>query len=176
MKNYTYNGITTTTPNLSGRFIKAVATSDLIGESTGLDVDVNNNITLKPENLPVHSHPHQSHTHTLTTITGVVEESEVLTTTINTVSNIKTDTSTVIETITPGEGTSITSTTKEVLSSMTPETEDVTVSLGKHTHNITISGGEVQSAESKEITQENVEVSSFNIEPNYYALLFIMKL
>lgn len=49
---HTYNNITTTTPNLVNRFIKAVATADEIGEVNNPDLNTSNELTLQSKHLP----------------------------------------------------------------------------------------------------------------------------
>ena len=55
-------------------------------------------------------------------------------------------------------------------------TQDTLIySGGNHTHNILISEGEIQKTVSKESEKEWLN-QPINIEPNYYSLIFIMKL
>lgn len=105
----TYNGITTTPPDLRDRFIKAASDENSIG---AVDTNETNNIiTLTVDNLPAHSHTYD-----------------------------------IYKTVNIGQGSS---SVKQVLST-----------------------------EKKESVNTNTTGSAkaFSIEPNYYALLFIMKL
>ena len=141
---YTFNGVESTTPNLVGRFIKAV---DDVESISATDVHENNDFTLLQEHLPSHSHPHKSHTHSF---------SGSGSTTIKTSSS---------------------ESAKEAIVSITDGTsgfsgDDVTIEDA--TVNISISGT-TGSATSQEDTQTWAN-NSFKIEPNYYSLIFIMKL
>lgn len=152
---YTYQGITTTTPNLVNRFIKAVATSELVGEVINPDLTEDNLFTIQEEHLPEHSHPHKTHAHTYEG-TGTDSISQ----TINVVTSASEKQAIVtMEGGTPGHsGDDVTS-------------EDVSISGDIE---ITISGN-TSSVTSEEDTKTWTN-KSFNIEPHYYSLIFIMKL
>jgi hypothetical protein len=62
-----------------------------------------------------------------------------------------------------------------VITDINPQTESGTISGGNHTHNLTISGGSVSSVTSTE-SEKTWSNKSIKIEPNYYSLIFIMKL
>jgi microcystin-dependent protein len=55
---YTFNGVTSTTPDLRNKFIKAVATVSEIQNVNNPDLTEYNEFTLTEEHLPKHSHPH----------------------------------------------------------------------------------------------------------------------
>ena len=52
------------TPNLVGKFIKAVASADEVGDNDSI-LDENNELILSQDYSPKHSHPHKAHTHSL---------------------------------------------------------------------------------------------------------------
>lgn len=134
---YTYEGVTSKTPNLIGQFIKGTnVTQDdnNIKAVTNPALDSDNNFTLQEKHLPAHSHPHKAHSHTfsgsdncLTTATGI---------------QIATGTDGTCDDVSSGSVT-ISGTT----------------------------GNQTSVEQSKTWTNE-----SFKLEPNYYALIFIMKL
>lgn len=53
---YVYNGVTTTTPNLTNRFIKAVSSVENIGAVDNDSLNENNRLMLKDTQLPPHKH------------------------------------------------------------------------------------------------------------------------
>lgn len=169
---HTYDGITSVTPNLVNKFIKAVDYTENVGEVLNPDLTSNNEFTLEKRHLPEHNHPHQEHTHTISGTSVVIENSGDLTVS----GTQKTHFTSVISTITDE---SITSTSTDVVGSVTNETEyvtsDVSLTGGNHTHSITITEGTISNSTSKENSQ-TWENQKFKIEPNYYALIFIMKL
>ena len=152
---YTYKGVTSTTPNLINKFIKAVATPEEIMEVSNVNLNEYNEFRLTSEHLPSHTHPHQAHTHSFSgsdsqnvsmsfyALTGATEKQAIVTIEGGT-SNYS------------GDDTS---------------GENITIS---DTVNINISGI-TESATSTEIDKV-WENKSFKIEPNYYSLIFIMKL
>lgn len=175
---YTHNGVQTTTPNLSGRFIKAVVSSSDVGESSNLDVDSDNKITITQDNLPQHNHPHQEHTHSISQITGSIENSGDLTLNFSGGSSVKEVTqnepTSVVISVT-GEG--VTTESSDIYSLISVNTSDVTGSVtgGNHTHNLSISGGQLETSTSVE-SDKTWANTPIKIEPNYYSLIFIMKL
>lgn len=52
------------TPNLVGKFIKAVASIDEVGDNESI-LNKDNELVLSQDYLPKHSHPHKAHTHSL---------------------------------------------------------------------------------------------------------------
>lgn len=152
---YTYKGVTSTTPNLINKFIKAVATPEEITAVNNQDLNDQNEFKLTAEHLPNHTHPHQAHTHSFSgsgsqdvsisfyALNGATEKQAIVTMEGGTSGHSGDDTS----------------------------GGDITVN---NTVSISISGttGESTSTE-MEKTWEN---KSFKIEPNYYSLIFIMKL
>ena len=60
---YTYNGITSKTPNLINRFIKAVGNISDVSAVDNPDLNSANEFNLKDRHLPDHSHPHKAHSH-----------------------------------------------------------------------------------------------------------------
>lgn len=164
---YEYQGQKYRTPNLVGRFIKAVGTYAEIGEGNVHNAGKNNEFTLGEHHLPAHTHPHEAHTHTLSKISGTLEDSGDLTFTMSKsyISDVEVDTSSV--TLTGGDNA--------VITEVDTQTESGTISGGNHTHKLTISGGSVSSVSSTE-SNKVWSNKSFKIEPNYYSLIFIIKL
>lgn len=166
---YEYQGQKYRTPNLVGRFIKAVDKYSDIGEGNVHNNGSSNEFTLGEHHLPAHTHPHSAHTHTISNITGTLGESGDLSLS----SNIEYMTTTEVTTV------DVIPANSEELTSVIDGIEDIKsvvgVSGGNHTHELTISGGstdETISTESEKIWSNQ----SFKIEPNYYSLIFIMKL
>lgn len=152
---YIYDGVTSETPNLVNRFIKAVSNTSDVGEGNNPDLNTNNEFTLTEAHLPEHTHPHTTHKHTFEG-----SGSSNVEVTVNTLVNPTSKTA--IVTVEGGtEGT------------VGDDVETGTVT-GTGTVSMTISGetSEVTSEESPK-TWEN---KAFKIEPNYYSLIFIMKL
>lgn len=174
---YTYNGVTSITPDLRNKFIRASVDAEHYGPSENLDVNENNELTLRKEHLPEHSHPHKPHTHTMTDSTVVIENSGDLSLSGNQLTNTagKSENSTTV--LAAGEG--VTEGTAEVLAgievSNTEGTAAITLTGGNHTHTGTITNGTITESTSEEDIQ-TWENTSIKIEPNYYALIFIMKL
>ena len=154
---YTYDGITSVTPNLVNKFIKAVVSIENTGEVLNPDLTSDNEFTLEKRHLPEHDHPHQEHTHTISGTSVSIENSGDLTvsgtqkTYFNNVSPIP---ASVISNITDE---SITNTTTDVVGSVTNETEeetsDVSLTGGNHTHSITITEGTISNSTSTESSQ-----------------------
>jgi hypothetical protein len=63
----------------------------------------------------------------------------------------------------------------EVISSITPTSENIYTTGGVHTHTATIVEGTIADSESTEQSQK-WDNAPINIEPEYYALIFIIKL
>lgn len=172
---YVYKGITTTTPNLIGRFIKAVGTKEEIGIIDQEHLEEDNTFTLTSDHLPEHTHPHNAHSHNISDLTGELENSGDLSGTLtdsNYVYNVSSDTVEVITTVT---GSDITTSSTQVAANVTTDTQGGTSVGGNHTHSLVISGGTISETQSEEaeVTWTN---KPFKIEPNAYALIFIIKL
>ena len=162
-KTYTYNGISSTTPNLVGRFIKAAKSIDEVGAGG------NSELRLEEKHLPAHTHPHLPHTHTISGLTGMIEDSGDLT--------LEGQRS-VINTTTKTESFTAKTTgwdSADAVSKVIVEYGSEEIIGGNHAHSITISGGKISESTSKETTKSWAN-EAINIEPNYYALIFIMKL
>ena len=166
-KKHWYQGQQYTTPNLVGRFIKAVGSYNDIGEGNVHNNGKSNEFTLEEQHLPAHTHPHAAHTHTLSEISGTLEDSGDLTFAMPTSYISDAGVSATLVTLEGGENA--------VITDVNPQTESGTISGGNHTHNLTISGGNVSSETSTESDKVWTN-QSFNIEPNYYSLIFIIKL
>ena len=60
---YTFNGVTSVTPDLRGRFIKGAQAFDGVHVIDNEDLNAQNELVLAEKHLPSHSHPHQQHSH-----------------------------------------------------------------------------------------------------------------
>lgn len=170
-KTYTYNGVETVTPDLIGRFIKAVGTIDKIGPTDNPDLITNDDgtyaIQLNSDHLPEHNHPHTQHTHNIEQLNITVNDSGDLALVNNNV--ISTETTTVVSTI-----------TSEFIEHETKEVDNIKSTTdnivgGNHTHSLTISDPIITPSTSTEDTKTWAN-KSIHIEPYYYALVFIIKL
>lgn len=183
-REHVYEGVTTTTPNLIDKFIKANVPNEdnsgyICSASQDLDVNEKNELILQKEHLPEHNHPHHPHTHTITGTTVNIEESGNLSFSFNQSTNtldITQDEGTAIitvggEGITTDSGTFITN----VSDSSQTNSKSVNITGGNHSHNGTVTEGTISESTSQEETQ-TWENKAIKIEPNYYSLIFIMKL
>lgn len=136
------------TPNLIDRFIKA---SDTVEEVNPDNVNENNEITLKAENLPEHHHPHKKHYH-------YFEGSDTDTITDNYASYNNS------YSVSEGEGDPTTSGENWSAHS---ETETISINISGYT--------------SSKISEEDTwqygdEPEPIKLEPRHYKLIFIMKI
>lgn len=168
---YEFEGVTSTTPNLINRFIKAVATAEEVKETLNENLNQQNEFTLKEENLPKHSHPHKAHTHEHTEITGSISNSGDLS--VSGTGYTYSHTMEAVQSVSGPEDVPITSSKGD--SGEYYESTTYTYTGGNHTHDLTISGGQIQESPSIE-DDKTWENKSFKLEPNYYSLIFIMKL
>lgn len=171
---YTYNGNTVTVPDLRGRFIKAVTDTNDVGKKDNEDLH-DNLLTISEEHLPKHSHPHKEHTHSLSNMNVSVEDSGDLNIDVTSDYNhLEPNTKrTFVSEITDDSITFKTSTIQEY---RTVEDDDnYTVTGGSHTHSVNTLSGTIYAATSSE-SNKTWENKAINIEPNYYALIFIIKL
>lgn len=152
---YTYNGITSKTPNLINRFIKAVGTISDVLAVDNPDLNTANEFNLDERHLPSHSHPHKTHSHSFEG-----SGSDEVSITINAVNS-----ATEKQAIVTMEG-GISGHSGDDVSNSDINAND-TVSI-----NISGTTSEVSSIEDTKIWANE----SFKIEPNYYSLIFIMKL
>lgn len=167
------------TPNLVGKFIKAVATKEEIGENNVLNE--NNEFTLTQEYLPKHSHPHNPHTHTfnLDNVSINIEESGDLNLAIQQPINVySTEEKSLIQSISDESIVTESGTVNNIIGS---EEQKLTITGGNHSHNATLSTTdnlETQESTSEEVPLEDLEWPNkpIKIEPNSYSLIFIMKL
>lgn len=160
-KEHEYKGVVTVTPNLIGKFIKASESSGATGGS--------NEITISTSNLPEHSHPHNTHSHSISGTLITIDSSE----------NLNTESSTAFVTDVSFDTAQVSNNAEdsftEVVSSITPTSENIYTTGGVHTHTATIVEGTIADSESTEQSQQ-WENNSINIEPEYYTLIFIIKL
>ena len=174
---YTYGGVETTTPNLVGRFIKAVTDVTQVGVVNQEHLTESNDFTLTPEHLPEHSHPHKPHTHTISKIVGTIEESGNLSANLDS-SNYACDISEqfidVVSSVSHSDQ-EVSTTTASVISGIDRSTQGGTTTGSNHTHSLIVTGGNISETQSVEdvVTWEN---KTIKIEPNAYALIFIIKL
>lgn len=143
---HTFNGITSKTPDLRNRFIKAVATVEEIKEVDNTSLNENGELVLTTDNLPKHSHPHYSHSHSFLgdnsdSFTVLTEASEG-----NVITSIEGGT----------EGKAITSVTSSTIA--------------------IYNEGTSSEYSTEKDWQYKEQPDPVRIEPNYYSLVFIMKL
>lgn len=176
---HTFNGVTSVTPNLVNKFIKAVSSDSEVGEVLNPDLNSDNEFILTSDHLPEHNHPHKEHTHTLGDMVATTEPSGELTMPISYTDNtviVSSDPASVISEVS-GEG--ITSVSTEVVGSVSSTSAESStngsLSGANHSHDVYISGVSVSDSTSEEDTQTWVN-KAFKIEPNHYSLIFIMKL
>ena len=176
-RTYTYEGVETTTPNLVGRFIKAVTDITQVGVINQEHLTDKNDFTLTSEYLPEHSHPHKPHTHTISEIDGTIKESGNLSANLDS-SNYACDISEqfidVVSSVSHSDQ-DMSTTTASVVSSINRDTQGGTTTGGNHNHSLIITGGNISETQSVEdiVPWEN---KTIKIEPNAYALIFIIKL
>lgn len=169
------------TPNLVGKFIKAVSSFDKVGENES-QLTENNEFTITQEFLPKHSHPHKQHSHNISgTLSGTVGNSGDLTVSLD-YSNYNWGIESVQKTfVTSVTGEGVTSETGTVDSVSNIKTQGGNATGGSHTHSISLDaegGVSLSSATSEEETLEDSEWPNkpIKIEPRSYSLVFIMKL
>lgn len=169
---YEWNGVQSQTPDLRNRFIKAVSTVEEIKASDpNPDLNENGKLVLKEEHLPSHTHPHEEHTHILNNLYGSAEESGTLQ--VSGTGYIFSHKMEAVQSVQGPEDVEIT--TEKGDSGEYYSQDTLTYLGGNHTHNISISGGEIQNTISQESKKEWLN-QPITIEPNYYSLIFIMKL
>lgn len=169
------------TPNLVGKFIKAVSAIDQIGDNES-ELNENNELIITQEHLPKHSHPHKPHTHNLEgNLSGTTGSSGDLTVSLN-YSDYNWGIGSVQKTfVTSVTGEGVTSETGTVDGVSNIRTQGGKATGGSHTHSISLDveeGVSLSSATSKEETLEDSEWPNkpLKIEPRSYSLVFIMKL
>ena len=169
------------TPNLVGKFIKAVSEIDQIGDNES-ELNENNEFIITQEHLPKHSHPHKPHTHNLGgDLSGTTGSSGDLTVSLDYSDynwGIESVQKTFVTSVT-GEG--VTSETGTVDGVSNIKTQGGTATGGSHTHSISLEtdkGTSLSSATSEEQTLSDSEWPNkpLKIEPRSYSLVFIMKL
>lgn len=168
------------TPNLVGKFIKAVSAIDQIGDNES-ELNENNEFIITQEHLPKHSHPHKPHTHNLGDLSGITGSSGDLTVSLDYSDynwGIESVQKTFVTSVT-GEG--VTSETGIVDGVSNIRTQGGNATGGNHTHSISLNtegGVSLSSAISEEETLEDSEWLNkpIKIEPRSYSLVFIMKL
>ena len=153
-RTYNYKGESITTPNLVGRFIKAVSDKSEVQSVNVRNGGNDNNFTLLEEHLPSHSHPHTSHTHAINVSASGTSELEVPK----------------IQTTTGNAITSLDGYTANPSGDFIKQAPEIV----RGTCSIRISGQtETSISQEQSKTWKNTPIT---IEPNYYSLIFIMKL
>lgn len=169
------------TPNLVGKFIKAVASADEVGDNDSI-LDENNELILSQDYLPKHSHPHKAHTHSLSgDLSGTTGSSGDLSVSLEYSDynwGIESVSKTFVTSVT-GEGITTKTGTVDGVSNI--KTQGGTATGGSHTHSISLEtdeGTSLSSATSEEQTLSDSEWPNkpLKIEPRSYSLVFIMKL
>lgn len=169
------------TPNLVGKFIKAVASADEVGDNDSI-LDENNELILSQDYLPKHSHPHKAHTHSLSgDLSGTTGSSGDLSVSLEYSDynwGIESVSKTFVTSVT-GEGITTETGTVDGVSNI--KTQGGTATGGSHTHSISLEtdeGTSLSSATSEEQTLSDSEWpnKSLKIELRSYSLVFIMKL
>lgn len=169
------------TPNLIGKFVKAVATVDQIGDNPS-ELNENNELILAQEHLPKHSHPHKEHTHSLDgNISGTTGSSGDLTVALDYSDynqGIEGVTKTFVTSV-AGEGVTTESGTVDEVSNI--KTQGGNATGGNHTHSVLLDIDEGTSLSSTKSQEEELVDSEWpnnpiKIEPRSYSLIFIMKL
>ena len=169
------------TPNLIGKFVKAVAIVDQIGDNPS-ELNENNELILAQEHLPKHSHPHKEHTHSLDgNISGTTGSSGDLTVALDYSDynwGIEGVTKTFVTSV-AGEGVTTESGTVDGVSNI--KTQGGNATGGSHTHSISLAtDGEASLSSTKSQEEELVDSewpnNPIKIEPRSYSLVFIMKL
>ncbi len=168
------------TPNLIGKFIKAVDAPEKVGDNETV-LNEKNELTLTKEYLPKHNHPHNPHTHNLSgNASGYTGDSGDLALDFKWSDynyGINYDVKSVVTSVT-GEG--VTSSTGNVNSVSNIYTQGGQALGGDHYHSISLDADSmtVLSETSTEQTLKDEEWPNkpIKIEPRSYSLIFIMKL
>lgn len=169
------------TPNLVGKFIKAVASADEVGDNDST-LDENNELILSQDYLPKHSHPHKARTHSLSgDLSGTTGSSGDLSVSLEYSDynwGIESVSKTFVTSVT-GEGITTETGTVDGVSNI--KTQGGTATGGSHTHSISLEtdeGTSLSSATSEEQTLSDSEWPNkpLKIESRSYSLIFIMKL
>lgn len=169
------------TPNLVGKFIKAVASADEVGDNDSIP-DENNELILSQDYLPKHSRPHKAHTHSLSgDLSGTTGSSGDLSVSLEYSDynwGIESVSKTFVTSVT-GEGITTETGTVDGVSNI--KTQGGTATGGSHTHSISLEtdeGTSLSSATSEEQTLSDSEWpnKSLKTELRSYSLVFIMKL
>lgn len=169
------------TPNLVGKFIKAVASADEVGDNDSI-LDENNELILSQDYLLKHSHPHKAHTHSLSgDLSGTTGSSGDLSVSLEYSDynwGIESVSKTFVTSVT-GEGITTETGTVDGVSNI--KTQGGTATGGSHTHSISLEtdeGTSLSSATSEEQTLSDSEWPNkpLKTEPRSYSLVFIMKL
>lgn len=159
------------TPNLIGKFIKAVSTSSEVGDNES-DLDENNEIVLSREYLPKHNHPH---THNIEgTLSGTIGNSGNLSIPFERTDYNYGISATPRTVVTAVSGGLVRPTTETINEITNINSFGGSVIGGDHSHSITINKD--ISLSSEIIQEEEWQNKSLKIEPRSYSLIFIMKL
>ena len=175
---HTYEGVTSKTPNLIDRFIKGcnVGPSNNLGQYVKPQNNpdaTNGQMTLQPKHLPHHEHTHGQHYHSISGLNISIDKSGDLDMDVNYVSeSITIGPGSGAEVVTNVSGADIVSTSTGI--TISPNSTQISLVGGDHDHTGTVNG-DTKHAVSEQV-QDSYTQESFSIEPNYYSLIFIMKL
>ena len=151
----TWEGMSITPPDLRDRFIKAVSDFTQIGPINNPDLETDNSFQIREEHLPQHSHPHKAHTHSIGIEAEGIFQTSIDILTDNTPQYVK-ETTEEVTAVYSGDACS---------RSQVDINEPIEVSVY----------GDSGQSTSEEDTKSWTN-TKFKIEPNYYAMRFIMKL
>ena len=154
---YEFDGKKIRTPDLRNRFIKAtntISVNEVKASEKNDDLNDDGTLTLKEHHLPEHSHPHAEHTHEMSTTKSQTENAS----TIDLDSTVQ-----IYKSKNHEDG----GTYLGAFYRYSQNTVD-------HLHDFYVEGS-IDGATSQE-TAKTWENKSINITPDYYSLIFIMKL
>ena len=174
---YEWNGIKSITPDLKNRFIKAVTPDDTLGPVDNDLLNDKGEFTLTTDYLPKHQHPHKEHTHTISDISVSIGDSGTLS--VSGTGYSYDHVMTAVQSVSVPEDSEI-ELELDVETGNSGEyyrTDTFTYTGGNHSHVATVSGGSISGTTSEEQNwQYKEEPLALKFIPNYYSLIFIMKL
>lgn len=177
---YTFEGVTSTTPKLTDRFIKAVTSSEDVGETKNPELNDDNELMLKKKHIPKHQHEidiNKLPEYTSDEISGYTSRYDPQSMTVTTTTGTLSVGVSVCVNVSVGESSD---------SDCDSSSDSITLSgstlryLGQggsyetieHQHKMNWGSANILTEEqNKDIKQE-----AFKVEPHYYSLIFIMKL
>ena len=166
---YEWNGISTQTPDLTGRFIRASKNGEVGASVTNTDLNAEGKLVLTTAHLPEHQHPHDSHTHDINNLSVSIDSAYVSVSSNDTYANGHSTKNVKLDE--DGVPVSYIGSYNSGNWSAVQSSEDY-----GHTHGVTVSGGGTTNTYSQELPWLYGETQPINIEPDHYSLIFIMKL